>query len=523
MELTGANLINGCAIQGKGETFRAIEAATGEPVGPDYHMATRDQVADACAASAEAFAVMRNLGLEPRARFLEEIAYQLEAAAEDIIPRVMLETALPEARVRGELGRTCGQLRLFAAEVRDGGWLGIRIDPALPDRTPMPRPDLRLRKIPLGPVAVFGASNFPLAFSVAGGDTASAFAAGCTVVAKAHPAHPGTSERVGRAIQAALEACGLPAGAFALLHGGVEMGSRLVQDPRIKAVGFTGSRAGGLAIQLLAADRPEPIPVYGELSAINPVIVLPEAMKVRGAEIGQGLAGSVAMGAGQFCTNPGLVFALAGSDADYAGFRDALSSTLGQTPPAAMLTPGIAGAYRSGLERLAAHEGVTLAVKGESMAGCQPTAMFESDSATFISGRTLHEEVFGACTLVVRCKSLDEVKSALAAMEGQLTATLQMEDADLTAARALLPTLEDKAGRILVNGFPTGVEVCHAMVHGGPYPSTTDSRTTSVGTLAIDRFLRPVCYQNFPAGLLPEELRDANPLGLRGRVDGQWV
>ncbi|RFB04857.1 aldehyde dehydrogenase (NADP(+)) [Parvularcula marina] len=521
MAIEGVNLIGGEARQGKGPEFSGVAAASGETLAPVYREACPGDVAEAARHAGEASPVFAALSPEARASFLETVADRLEAARAEIVPRAMAESALPEARLNGELGRTIGQFRLFAEELRNGECFSIRIDPALPDRAPLPRPDMRLRKIPLGPVAVFGASNFPLAFSVAGGDTASALAAGCPVIAKAHPAHPGTSELAGKAINEAVRVHDLPAGTFALVHGGVEIGTSLVSAPEIKAVGFTGSQAGGLALAEVAAARPDPIPVYAEMSSINPVVILPAALSARGGEIGEGLAASTTLGAGQFCTNPGLVFVIDEAEADYLAFRDAVAAAIGGNEGAAMLTAGIASAYQDGVAALAGHPDVKELARGAAVNPCQPAALMETTAAAFRNDIALHREVFGAVSLIVRCSGLADVFTALAAMEGQLTATLQMEDTDMEAARDLLPLLERKAGRILVNGFPTGVEVCHAMVHGGPYPATTDARTTSVGTLAIDRFLRPVCYQNFPEGLLPEMLRDANPDALPRRVDGK--
>ncbi|SDL82106.1 NADP-dependent aldehyde dehydrogenase, partial [Modicisalibacter muralis] len=390
------------------------------------------------------------------------------------------------------------------------------------ERQPLPRADLRQRHIALGPVAVFGASNFPLAFSVAGGDTASALAAGCPVIVKAHPAHPGTSELVGRAIQSAVAACHLPEGVFSLLFGsGNALGGALVADPRIKAVGFTGSRSGGLALLRIAQQRREPIPVYAEMSSINPVFALPQALRARGEAMAQAFVASLNLGAGQFCTNPGLVIAEQGPalDAFVQAAGEALKASAAQT----MLTPGIHDAYEQGVARLAGNSQVRDVARGqvgETVHPCQ-AGLFVTAAEDFLEDSVLQEEVFGATSLVIECRNAEEMKQVAERLEGQLTATLQMDDADTEAARTLLPTLERKAGRILVNGWPTGVEVGHAMVHGGPYPATSDSRTTSVGSAAIQRFLRPVCYQDLPAGLLPEALRETNPLGLTRLVDGK--
>jgi NADP-dependent aldehyde dehydrogenase len=522
--LSGQMLIGSARISGRDAAVRGVNPATGEQLEPSYGGTGTAELERACALAAAAFDTYRETGLEQRARFLERIAENILAIGDALIERATLESGLPRARLEGERGRTVGQLRLFAAVAREGSWLEARIDPAMPDRKPMPRSDLRLRNVPLGPVAVFGASNFPLAFSVAGGDTASALAAGCPVVVKAHPAHPGTSELVGRAVQAAVKDCGLHEGVFSMLYGaGNWLGGALVADARIKAVGFTGSRGGGLALVRIANERPEPIPVYAEMSSINPVLVLPAALASRGEQIAKNFVASLTMGAGQFCTNPGLLLGLEGAQLD--SFVGKVADNLPAAPAATMLTPEICKAYTGGVARLAAHPRVKTIARGQAASGPhagQP-AFFSTEAQSFIADHALREEVFGASSVLVRCPDVDTMKSILEDLEGQLTITLQMDDADLEYARALLPVLERKAGRVLVNGFPTGVEVAHAMVHGGPFPATSDGRSTSVGSLAIYRFLRPVCYQDFPAALLPELLRDGNPGGIPRRVDGKLV
>ncbi|MDP3748079.1 MAG: aldehyde dehydrogenase (NADP(+)) [Phenylobacterium sp.] len=523
MPPTGELLIGGGARRGSGGGLQGVDPATGRVLDPAFGGATKADLAEACALAAVAFGPYRATSPEARARFLETIAERIEAIGDDLIVRSMAETGLPRARLEGERGRTTGQLRLFAGVLRDGGWLEARIDPALPDRKPLPRPDLRLRNVPLGPVAVFGASNFPLAFSVAGGDSASALAAGCPVVVKAHPAHPGTSELVGRAVQEAVAAHGLPAGVFALLHdAGVEISQALVADPRIKAVGFTGSRRAGLALAAIVQARPEPIPVYAEMSSINPVLLLPAALAARGPAIARDFVAALTQGAGQFCTNPGLVLAIEGPGLD--AFLATAAQALGQAPAATMLTAGICANYAAGVRNLAERDGVAAVGQGQSPGpgeGQGQAALFATSAETFGSDPRLHEEVFGAASLVVRCPDAAALRAAIAELEGQLTVALHMDPDDTDLARDLLPELELKAGRVLVNGFGTGVEVGHAMVHGGPFPATSDSRATSVGSLAIARFLRPVCYQNLPQALLPPELRGDNPLGLVRRIDGK--
>jgi alpha-ketoglutaric semialdehyde dehydrogenase len=501
------------------ESFKAIAAATGAAIEPSFSVATAEDVAAACAAAEAAFPTYSGLPRETRAKFLEAIASEIEALGDALVERAMQESGLPQARLTGERGRTANQLRLFAKELRLGDYLRARIDHALPERTP-PKPDLRLRMIPLGPVAVFGASNFPLAFSTAGGDTASALAAGCTVVVKGHPAHPGTSELIAGAISRAAEATGMPEGVFSLVNGTSNaLGEALVTDPRIKAVGFTGSRGGGLALVKLAQNRPVPIPVYAEMSSINPVFLLPAALEARAEALGAAYVSSVTMGAGQFCTNPGLVLALQSPALDR--FVTAASESMTCAVPQTMLTPGIHKAYESGVARWASAPAIKLLAEGQEANG--PTAgqgaLFTMTGADFIADPSHAEEVFGATSLLVRCADLDEMLTVVALLEGQLTATLHLDDGDTDVAQKLVPILERLVGRILANGWPTGVEVTDAMVHGGPYPSTSDGRSTSVGTLAIDRFLRPVSYQDLPAALLPAELRDGDA-GVPRRIDG---
>lgn len=489
--------------------YHSIDAATGVPVGESLAISGLADVDAACAAAETAFDVYRATSRDERAAFLDCIGDEILAIGDDLILAAMRESGLPRARLEGERGRTVNQLRLFADVVRRGNWLGLRVDPALPDRQP-PRPDLRLRMVPLGPVAVFGASNFPLAFSTAGGDTASALAAGCPVVVRGHPAHPATGALVAEAIRRAVAASGLPDGVFSHLVGpGNDLGAALVQDPRITAVGFTGSRGGGLALAKLAQARAVPIPVYAEMSSINPVLLLPEALKARGHALGEAFVGSLTMGAGQFCTNPGLVLAIGGEGLD--SFLQAATGAVTAVDSAVMLTTAIHNAYETGVQALASKGEVSLLGRGKEGNGTTrgQAALFTTTAETFLADQALGHEVFGASSIVVVCRNEAELRQVLAAAEGQLTITLHMDSGDEALAARLLPLLERKAGRILANGWPTGVEVAHAMVHGGPYPATSDARTTSVGSLAIERFLRPVCYQNLAPAVLPPELRDA--------------
>ena len=519
--MDGSFLI-GAREVGSTEVFRGFDPSTNALIEPDFAVSSVADVADACRLADEAFDRFRETDPDERARFLEAIADGIEALGDALVERAVLESGLPRARLTGERGRTTGQLRMFAKVLRQGRWAGVVVDCAQPERQPLPRSDLRQRRIAVGPVAVFGASNFPLAFSVAGGDTASALAAGCPVVVKGHPAHPGTTAMVALAIRDAVAGCGLPEGVFSLVQGPANaLGAALVADPRIKAVGFTGSRSGGLALVALAAARPEPIPVYAEMSSVNPVILLPSALAARGEAIARGFVQSLTMGSGQFCTNPGLVVALAGPDLDR--FVAVAAATLEAAEPQVMLTAGIHGAYDKGVAMLAANPAVETVARGVEGTGCNRgrAALFVTDAARFVADPELAHEVFGASSIIVRARDMAEIAAVLTAMEGQLTATLQLDDADVDAARTLLPVLERKAGRVLANGWPTGVEVSYAMVHGGPFPATSDPRSTSVGTAAIERFLRPVCYQDLPDALLPKSLRRDNPLGLPRIVDGE--
>ncbi|SFG53376.1 aldehyde dehydrogenase (NADP(+)) [Neptunomonas qingdaonensis] len=524
MQPKGQQLIGLDAFFAAGAPIHAVNPASGEQLEPAYASGGFAEVNRACELAESASVAFRTSSLQQRATFLETIADQIEAIGDELIQRGMLESGLPRARLEGERGRTCGQLRLFASVVRAGEWLDVRIDPALPERQPLPRVDLRQQHIALGPVVVFGASNFPLAFSVAGGDTASALAAGCPVIVKAHSAHPGTSELVGRAVQAAIKECQMPEGVFSLLFGsGFEVGQALVSDPRVKAVGFTGSRSGGMALMATAQTRLQPIPVYAEMSSINPVFLLPEALQSRTQALAEGFIGSLSMGAGQFCTSPGLVIAIRSSALDT--FVAATSKVISGIATQTMLTPGIHSAYEQGVKALSDNVGVRSLGNGDASDApnqCQAT-LFTTSAEVFLNDDRLQDEVFGACSLLIECDDMAQVKSVAEKLEGQLTATIQMEEGDIEQAKLLLPALEERAGRVLVNGWPTGVEVCHAMVHGGPFPATSDSRTTSVGSAAIYRFLRPVCYQNMPQALLPEVLRDGNPLKVSQLMDGKRV
>ncbi|MBO0904976.1 aldehyde dehydrogenase (NADP(+)) [Jiella sonneratiae] len=502
LELTGKHLIAG-EWKASATTFRS-EPSSGEP--RDFSVGTPELVDEAVKAAEEAFWSYGYSSRDERAAFLETVADEIEARGEAITEIGSGETGLPAARLQGERGRTTGQLRLFARHIREGAYLDRRHDAAMPDRQPAPRPDIRLIQRPIGPVAVFGASNFPLAFSTAGGDTAAALAAGCPVVVKGHGAHPGTGEIVAQAIAAAVKKHGLHPGVFSLVQGGKrDVGEALVTHPLIKAVGFTGSLAGGRALFDLCARRPEPIPFFGELGSVNPMFLMPEALKARAAAIGKGWAGSLTMGAGQFCTNPGIAILIEGEGAE--AFVSAAVEAAKDVSRQAMLTDGIAHAYRKGADRVASTEGVRPLIGEANDSRHASPYLFETTGEAFARDETLAEEVFGPLGIVVKVKDVAEMERLARGFDGQLTVTLHMDAGDTDAAARLMPILERKAGRILANGFPTGVEVCDAMVHGGPYPASTNFGATSVGTLSIRRFLRPVCYQAIPADLLPADLK----------------
>jgi 2,5-dioxopentanoate dehydrogenase len=522
--LHGFSLVAGDRGAPGGRTFRAVNPAGGPPLAPDFHEAAPAEADRALELARAAQAPFAETAGETRATLLEAIAAGIEELGDALIARAAAETGLPAARLTGERARTCGQLRLFAQVVREGSWVDARLDPALPERRPLPRPDVRRLLRPVGPVVVFGSSNFPLAFSTAGGDTASALAAGCPVVVKAHRAHPGTAELVAGAVTRAVAAVGLPPGVFSQLHGeGATLGMRLVRHPATAAVGFTGSQAAGRALHDAAASRPRPIPVFAEMSSLNPVFLLPGALRERGAEIAAGLLASFTLGVGQFCTKPGLVFAVRGEATE--AFLTALGTAVRAAPCGTMLTPGIRAAFLANQERLLATAGVAPWAGGSGEPAAERhearPVVARTTAANFLAHPELAEEAFGPFTLVVEAPDLAALAACAAALSGQLTATLHGTPEDLAAAGALRPLLEERAGRLVLNGFPTGVEVCPAMHHGGPYPATTDSRFTSVGTAAILRFARPVCYQGFPDALLPPALQDANPLGLLRLVDGR--
>lgn len=516
---SGHNFIAGSRSALGSVHLQSFDATTGEALPTRFFQATNAEVDAAVTAAQTAFYTYRHVSAARRAEFLDAIGAELDQLDDEFVALVCRETALPAARIKGELARTSGQMSLFATVLRRGDFYGARIDLALPERKPLPRVDLRQCRTGIGPVAVFGASNFPLAFSTAGGDTAAALAAGCPVVFKAHSGHMATAEKVAEAIIRAAERTGMPAGVFNMIYG-AGVGEALVKHPAIQAVGFTGSLKGGRALCDMAASRPQPIPVFAEMSSINPVVLLPDALARRGETIANELTASVVLGAGQFCTNPGLVLGIRSSA--FTTLQSRMGQLIASQPPQTMLNAGGLKNYCEGYTKLNAEPRVSH-LAGAAHQGNQAQAqLFKADVSLLLEGsELLQEEIFGPCTVIIEVADRNELVQALAAMRGQLTATLIGENDELAASADLVALLERKAGRLLLNGYPTGVEVCDAMVHGGPYPATSDSRGTSVGSLAIDRFLRPVCYQNFPDALLPDALKNNNPLGIRRLVNGE--
>lgn len=524
-KLSGRSLIGFHEGAGSESEMYATDPTTGQRLQPAFVPATPEEVELAVRLAAEAFDVYRRVSGRDRGTFLRSIAKNIEAIAGEVVERAIQETALPQARLQAETARTCGQLRLFAQLAEEGSWVNARVDRADPNRKPLPKPDIRSMLRPLGPVVVFGASNFPLAFSVAGGDTASAFAGGNTVIVKAHAAHPGTSELVGRAVQESVRECGLPEGVFSMLFGsGSQIGTALMKHPLVRAGGFTGSRAAGRTLMDVAASRPEPIPFYAEMSSTNPVFILPGALQERADNIAAGLHASFTLGAGQFCTKPGMVFLPQAASAD--SFASKLRELVASSAPYHLLTKAIHSSYGSAIAARKADDAVTLLAEApttETDVGfAVGSAVFETDAPSFLSS-DLDGEIFGPATLLVRHSSRQQMLELARLLEGHLTATIHGTEQDLRDFRELIAILETKVGRLVFNAFPTGVEVTHAMVHGGPYPSTSDGRSTSVGSQAISRFTRLVCYQGFPDSALPDELKDHNPLGIWRMIDGQMV
>ncbi len=521
MSLSGHQII-GLKTSSKGTNkFSGFNPSKSELLEPEFLEATVEEINKAFEKGDEAFETFQEVTRGRRADFLVKIADEIMNLGDELVQRAMAETGLPEARIVGERGRTVNQLKLFAEVVKDGSFLEISIDTAQPERTPIPKPDIRMMNIPIGPVAVFGASNFPLAFSVAGGDTASALAAGCPVIVKAHPAHPGTSELVGMAIKKAAEETGMPDGVFSLLQGnGFAVGEAMVKHTLTKAVAFTGSFGGGMALYKMATSREEPIPCFAEMGSINPVFLLPNRLKDQAGNLASQYVDSVNLGVGQFCTNPGIVIGVKGAELNE--FIEQASKKIGETAGGTMLHAGIKNNFEKSVSATSSEEGVETLAKGSGEGEATGVSrLLKTSGKAFIKNPILHEEMFGPASIIVECDDEEEMHLAARSLKGNLTATLQATEEDLSDNAALVRILERKVGRILVNGFPTGVEVCHSMVHGGPYPATTDSRFTSVGTSAIKRFLRPISYQNFPEQSLKAELRNDNPEGIARKIDGK--
>jgi NADP-dependent aldehyde dehydrogenase len=523
MKLTGNHWIGSRPSAQSNDVFRADNPATGEALEPDFHEASESEINDAVAAATRAFDPFRNKLAESRADFLEAIAEETLALGDEFLERTSAETGYPPVRCTAERDRAVAHTRQFAQLIREGSWVDARID--LPDltRKPFPKPDVRSLMQPVGPVAIFGASNFPIAISVLGADTMSALASGCPVVIKAHPAHPGTCEMAANAVLRAAEKTRMPDGVFSLLHGrGHEVGTRLVQHPDITAAAFTGSLAGGRALFDVANQRPVPIPFYAEMGSVNPLFILPGALKTRATQLADGFVAALTQGVGQFCTNPGLVLGLESDD--WSRFADLTAERLAATPPATMLHAGIHQAYRSGLE--ARYENEALELLGRSSADANDDRLeaaahvFRTTQQGLLDDPTLFDELFGPVSTFAGCGGPEDFVEIAEKLEGSLSATIHGTEADLARHKDLISVLQKKTGRLIFNGFPVGLEVCHSIHHGGPYPATTFSRFTSVGTRGIERFVRPVCYQDWPDSLLPIELQNANPRGVLRMING---
>ncbi len=525
MNVLGTQFIGYQRSQDSSVGFSSRNPASGEALPGIFYQASSREADEALQLATTAFETYKNMSGKAKSVFLQAIADEILALGDTLIQRAMAETALPQARLEGERGRTMGQLRLFAQLLEEGAWVEARIDPALPDRQPLPRPDIRNLLIPIGPVVVFGASNFPLAFSTAGGDTASALAAGCPVIVKAHPAHPGTSDLVAQAIVTAAQKTGMPEGVFSMLFDeGHEAGLALTMHPQTRAVAFTGSQKGGMALYQAAQQRPEPIPVFAEMGSINPVVLFPMALRLRSSALAAQLTASITMGVGQFCTNPGLILAIESPELE--AFLQQFGNAIAATVPGVMLSTGIRENYRTSSAAMLRQDGVEKIGQAETEASHYQASplVAKVTGRQFLENPHLHEEVFGPYSLVVSCADREELAKVLSVLPGQLTGTLMAESSELDNSNAqLIELLQNKTGRLIFNGVPTGVEVGHAMQHGGPFPSTTDSRFTSVGTGAIRRFVRPFAYQDFPDANLPDALKRSNPLNIWRLVNGEWT
>ncbi|APQ18352.1 aldehyde dehydrogenase (NADP(+)) [Maribacter hydrothermalis] len=522
--ISGKNTI-GNKLSKQGDiTFKTFNPKENKPTEWTFYEASSAEINEAVELATSAFKIYKNVTGIKKAEFLEAIATEIETLGEELILIYCKESGLPEGRARGERGRTMGQLRAFAALLKDGSWVEAVIEKAQPNRDPMPKSDIRKMLFPIGPVVVFGASNFPLAFSTAGGDTASALAAGCPVIVKSHPMHAATGELVSSAVIKAAEKTGMPNGVFSNLNSsGITVGQQLVKHPKVKAVGFTGSIAGGTALYKLANERVEPIPVFAEMGSINPIVVLPSALEKERDEWAAKYASSITMGAGQFCTNPGLVLGVKSKNLD--DFITTLSAEILKLEPTCMLHPNIYAKYNEGKKELSGQNGVTVTADYEKDVGANEAkqTILNVSGADFLANTKLHTEVFGPFSVVVSCKNTTEIETILNHLEGQLTGTVLGSEDDLAAHSNVVDALQSRVGRILFNGVPTGVEVNSSMVHGGPFPASTDSRFTSVGTSAIKRWVRPVSFQDWPNKLLPQALQNENPLGIVRLEEGSYT
>jgi len=525
MSLTGLHFIGSEQVEQNNKsslnTFNAINPLTGVILQPNFVEGTVSHAEFASKLAAIAFEKFSQTSSIERAEFLETIADEIMKLGNELITRAMQETALPKARLEGERGRTCNQLKLFAEVLREGSWVNAIIDTSDNDREPLAKPDTRSMNIAIGPVVIFGASNFPLAFSVAGGDTASAFAAGCPVIVKAHPAHPGTSELVSSAIIKAINKCYLPNGTFSMIQGSRNLiGESLVMQPPIKAVGFTGSIKAGRALFDIAMSRPIPIPFYGELGSINPVFLLDVDEQFDVKKFATSYVSSVIMGVGQFCTNPGLLVVQKSEQLNK--LLKSINACIQESKPGTMLTKAIKSSLNTGVYELKQQKGIKLLGESNTLNEIK-NSIFIVTAKEFIKNLQLQEELFGPVSLVVICSNQQEISQVAISLQGQLTATIYTQMKDSKFVKKLSNKLRNVAGRILFNSFPTGVEVCRSMVHGGTYPAATDSRSTSVGTLAIYRFTRPVCFQDMPENILPKSLKNDNPLQIYRMIDGHYT
>ena len=522
--ITGKNYIGNVLSSLGNKKFKTFNPQTNSENEPLFSEASAVEIEQAVTLAAKAFDAYKAISGVKKAKFLRTIADEIENLGDELIKTYCSETGLPEGRAQGERGRTTFQLRSFAQLLEEGNWVEAAIDTEDTNRQPMAKPDIRKLLVPLGPVVVFGASNFPLAYSTAGGDTAAALAAGCPVIVKSHPMHAGTGELVASAINKAIEKTAMPYGIFSNLNSsGIEVGVALVQHPKVKAVGFTGSITGGRALYNLAAQRPEPIPVFAEMGSTNPVIILPEAAKQNAADWAKQYAVSITTGAGQFCTNPGLILGIKGEE--LSRFIQLLSDEIIKIEPSCMLHPNIIGKYDSNKNTMLQQEGLktvaNIATDVKINYGRQ--TLTTVDGATFLQNTTLHQEVFGPFSMIVQCEDKEQLEAILHQLEGQLTGTILANETELSNYSNIVSALQNRVGRIIFNGVPTGVEVCPAMVHGGPYPSSTDSRFTAVGVNSIKRWVRPVSFQSWPDALLPQELQNANPLGILRLVNGKYT